>query len=307
MENPTIFMSYSHDSAEHKNWVLGLSNRLIKNGVNVILDQHDLTLGGDLPSYMEKGLSLENRVICVCSERYVEKANNSQGGVGYEKMIMTGELLKNVNTKWIIPIVRNNVSQVIPKFLSTKLYENFNDDDEFEKHYEALLRDILQIPFHPKPELGRSPFLEIKENGRIIFKPKSEKFHSPAYSGIVSFDYSSNDSRYAIGDGDMLFDVHCSKAGDQSVHVYNDPESIDCIAVAYGAKEINEIVDAFSYDFTSRHRHALLGEIVIWQNKNGYFAATKILSIKNRGSNAIKDELIFEYRILTNGSSDFSK
>lgn len=307
MDNPTVFLSYSHDSEAHKNWVLALANRLIRNGVNAILDQHDLKLGGDLPSYMEKGLSLENRVVCVLSERYVEKANNSQGGVGYEKMIMTGELLKNVNTEWIIPVIRNNPSVVIPKFLSTKLYENFNDDSEFDKHYEALLRHILAIPFHPKPELGKSPFVEIKEQGRIIFMPRSEKYHSPAYNGVVSFDYSSNDSRYSIGDGDMLFDIHCSKAGDQSVHAYNDPESIDCIAVAYGAKEINDVVDAYSYDFTSRHRHTMLGEIVIWQNKNGYFAATKILSIKNRGSNADKDELTFEYRILTNGASDFSK
>ena len=307
MDNPTVFMSYSHDSDEHKSWVLGLANRLIKNGVNVILDQHNLSLGGNLPGYMEKGLSLENRVVCVCSERYVEKANISQGGVGYEKMIMTGELLKNTNTKWIIPIIRNNSTASVPKFLSAKLYENFNNDPEFEKHYEALLRDILEIPFHPKPELGKSPFVEIKENGRIIFKPKSEKFHSPAYNGTVLFDYSSNDSRYAIGDGDMLFDIHCSKAGDGSVHVYNDPESIDCIAIAYGAKEINEIVDAYAYDFTSRHRHALLGEIVIWQNKNGYFAATKIVSIKNRGSNASRDELTFEYRVLTSGIPDFSK
>jgi len=307
MENPTVFISYSHDSDEHKSWVLGLANRLIKNGVNAILDQHNLTLGGDLPSYMEKGLSLENRVVCVCSERYVEKANNSQGGVGYEKMIMTGELLKSVETKWIIPIIRNNSSETIPKFLSAKLYENFNNDSEFEKHYEALLRDILGIPFHPKPELGKSPFVEIKENGRIIFQPKSEKFHSPAYNGIISFDYSSNDSRYAIGDGEMLFDIDCSEAGDNSVHVYNDPPSIDCIAVAYNVKEINEITDAYSYDYTSRHRNPSIGEIVLWQNKNGYFAATKIISIKNRGAKYDKDELIFEYKILTNGSADFSK
>jgi len=307
MDNPTVFISYSHDSDEHKSWVLGLANRLIKNGVNAILDQHNLSLGGDLPSYMEKGLSIENRVICISSERYVEKANNSLGGVGYEKMIMTGELLKSSDTKWIIPIIRNNPSATVPKFLSAKMYENFNTDAEFEKHYEALLRDILSIPFHPKPELGKSPFVEIKESGRIIFKPKSEKFHSPAYNGTVSFDYSSNDSRYAIGDGDMLFDIHCSTAGDQSVHVYNDPESIDCIAIAHNAKEISDITDAHSYDFTSRHRHPSIGEIVIWQNKNGYFAATKIISIKNRGSNADKDELTFEYKILTNATSDFSK
>lgn len=307
MENPTIFISYSHDSDDHKSWVLGLANRLIRNGVNAILDQHNLTLGGDLPSYMEKGLSIENRVICICSDRYVEKANNSLGGVGYEKMIMTGELLKSTDTKWIIPIIRNNPTATVPKFLSAKLYENFNIDSEFEIHYESLLRDILAIPFHPKPELGRSPFVEIKENGRIIFQPKSEKFHSPAYNGKISFDYSSNDHQYTIGDGDMLFNIRFSSASDNSVHVYKDPPSIDCIALANKANEINEITDAYAYDYTTRTRTPSIGEIVLFQNTNGYFAAIKIISIKNRGHKYDKDELTFEYKIMTNGNADFGK
>jgi len=36
---PRIFISYSHDSEKHKAWVLNLSTRLRKNGVDVVLDQ----------------------------------------------------------------------------------------------------------------------------------------------------------------------------------------------------------------------------------------------------------------------------
>ena len=35
---PRVFVSYSHDSQDHKNWVLTLATRLVKNGVDVILD-----------------------------------------------------------------------------------------------------------------------------------------------------------------------------------------------------------------------------------------------------------------------------
>lgn len=307
MNNPTAFISYSHDTPEHKNWVLKLANRLINNGVIVIFDQHNLKLGSDLPIYMEKGLSIENRVICICSERYTEKANKGEGGVGYEKMIMTGELMKDINTRWIIPIIKNNPINKIPKFLSSKLYANFNNDDEFESNYELLLREILQIPLHPAPPLGKSPFVEIRESGRILFRPQKEKFNSPGYDGQVKFDYSSNNGRFTIGDGEMAFELHISKADDNSVHVYNFPDSIDCIAVAYNLSEVSQIDDAYKFDFTSNHRNVKVGEIIIWQNTNGYFAATKILSIKDRGRNADVDEVVFEYRILTNTSSDFTK
>ena len=34
-------------------------------------------------------------VVVVCTDKYVEKANKGMGGAGYEKMIMTAELVKN--------------------------------------------------------------------------------------------------------------------------------------------------------------------------------------------------------------------
>ena len=57
MPPPKVFISYSHDSQLHKDWILGLATRLVKNGVEVILDQWDIALGGDLPRFMESGLT----------------------------------------------------------------------------------------------------------------------------------------------------------------------------------------------------------------------------------------------------------
>lgn len=83
---PKVFISYSHDSTAHKAWVLTLATRLEGNGVAVTLDQWDLKIGGDLPHFMESGLSDSDRVIVVCTDEYVRKANAMQsGGVGYEK------------------------------------------------------------------------------------------------------------------------------------------------------------------------------------------------------------------------------
>ena len=40
-EHPKVFISYSHDSPEHRRWVSELGAKLRRNGVDVILDQWD--------------------------------------------------------------------------------------------------------------------------------------------------------------------------------------------------------------------------------------------------------------------------
>lgn len=84
-EHPKVFISYSHDSEEHKNWILKLATHLRDHGVDVILDQWNVRLGDDLPFFMEQGLSSSHLVLCICSDKYIEKANANKGGAGYEK------------------------------------------------------------------------------------------------------------------------------------------------------------------------------------------------------------------------------
>lgn len=153
-----VFISYSHDNDEHKKWVRELSEKLVNNGVDVILDQWDLSLGGDLPSFMES-ISDSSRVLVVCTDNYIEKSNKNLGGVGYEKSILTAELLANQDTKKFIPIVRNVTSPTkTPICLSGKLYIDFSNDSQYERLFSQLLHDIYEVPLHPKPPLGKSPF-----------------------------------------------------------------------------------------------------------------------------------------------------
>lgn len=116
MTTPKVFVSYSHDSQEHKKWVLDLATRLRNNGVDAILDQWDLKPGGDLTHFMERSLSSADRVLMICTEKYVEKANSGAGGVGYEKMIVTADLLKAIDSEKIIPLIRQSGSRDVPTF-----------------------------------------------------------------------------------------------------------------------------------------------------------------------------------------------
>ena len=71
------FISYSHDSQAHKDWVLRLATTLRKMGVDVVLDQWDVDYGDDLPGFMEEGITTSDRVIAVCTDQYIRKANES--------------------------------------------------------------------------------------------------------------------------------------------------------------------------------------------------------------------------------------
>jgi len=69
-----------------KNGFFDLATRLSSNGIEAVLDQWALKPGDDLSHFMEQNLSSADKVLMICSENYVSKANSGKGGVGYEKM-----------------------------------------------------------------------------------------------------------------------------------------------------------------------------------------------------------------------------
>lgn len=163
MAIPKVFISYSHDDQLHKKWVLDLATRLRSFGVDAILDQFRLGLGSDLSGFMEQGLEEADRVIMVCSEKYVEKANAGKGGVGFEKMILTAEYMAKVDSTKVIPLIRQKGSRNVPIFLKTKLNIDFSNDDDFELMFDELVREIHGEPLFKEPPVGNSPFQTIAE------------------------------------------------------------------------------------------------------------------------------------------------
>lgn len=158
MTPPRVFISYSHDSAEHKSWVLDFATTLRNRGVDAILDQWDLKPGDDLPHFMETQLEAADYVLMVCTEKYVEKANAGAGGVGYEKMIVTSSLLSKIDNNKIIPIIRQVGTNQRPTFLNSKLYIDFSKDADLEYNLDDLLRVLLNAPLYEKPKIGENPF-----------------------------------------------------------------------------------------------------------------------------------------------------
>jgi hypothetical protein len=170
---PTVFVSYSHDSPEHRRWVVEFVSRLVNNGINVMIDQWDVGPGHDLAKYMEQSVSDADRVLLICTEKYVAKANDGLGGVGYEAMIVTSELMRNLGSAKFIPIVRQtSPDTILPKALGTRYYINFGEGRDAEPAYEELLRELHAAPAVSKPPIGANPFA-VSPSGAEIHIPST--------------------------------------------------------------------------------------------------------------------------------------
>lgn len=158
MAPPKVFISYSHDADDHKAWVLKLATDLRNNGVDATLDQWDLSPGQDIASFMQAGIVESDRVLMVCTESYVGRAESGSGGVGYERLIVTAELVQNIATNKFVPLIRRNDAHRVPNFLGQRLYVDFSDDAKYDEKLGELLRELHGQPASTKPPLGQSPF-----------------------------------------------------------------------------------------------------------------------------------------------------
>ncbi|GAB6197336.1 toll/interleukin-1 receptor domain-containing protein [Lysobacter xanthus] len=215
MAVPKVFVSYSHDSQAHKQWVLELATRLRNSGVDAILDQWDLRPGDDLPHFMETNLANADRVLMVCTDRYVEKANSGSGGVGYEKMIVTADLLKTIDSNKVIPLIRQQGTHNVPTFLRSKLFIDFSTEEQAEFSFDELLRTLHDAPLFEKPAIGNSPFKPVKES-----PPERTGDGITHLMRILVADFESHDLDYmkygrvmrASGISRLMFDVLVSEA-----------------------------------------------------------------------------------------------
>ena len=295
-ENKKAFISYAWDNEEHKNWVLKFATDLRRHGIDAILDQWDARLGNDLPFFMEQGLTTSRFVICVCSNKYIEKANSGIGGAGYEKRIISSELMNNSDKQFIIPIIKeNSQANKLPTFLAGLKYVDF-DNGEYFDCYQEILERIYDEDVKKKPPLGCNPFASTTISDQITTKLDLEvvEFQNPNIEGEVSFDYKKNNGSYIIGVGDYAFNTMWTECGPKSIYCYKD----HVFRLGYNPTYVefpspNEFI---RFDFSSRARSVNVGEIVLLENRKHKFAAIKITKVI-RKTEDINHLLEFKYKI----------
>jgi hypothetical protein len=160
MANGTqVFLSYSHDSEAHKDWVRHLAEDLTRNGVETTLDQWHLHVGDDVGAFMEQSCQKATYIVLVCTEMFASKANDRKGGVGYEQAVFVGQLLtsRELSSRFL-PIIRSGEpSKSIPMYLQSRLFVDFRDDRTYGQALEQLLRRVFGKPAYAPPNLGAPP------------------------------------------------------------------------------------------------------------------------------------------------------
>lgn len=191
--------------------------------------------------------------------------------------------------------------------------------DEDEEYVLVVRFDSAEVPGLPGTggyllAAEYSPFelaaMIVEKLGVPPFSGKASDVPPPtstSFAGEVAFDYSSFNGRYVIGRGQLEFETDWSKASDTEIHVYNDPPSIFGVATCPpNVRRIADLSDVSSLDFTSRARSPRLGQIVVFQNRHGLYAAVQVLSIKDDTRGDAADELRMRYAIQPDGSADFT-
>ncbi len=154
-ETPRVFISYSWDSDDHKAWAKTLADRLIANGVDVILDQYDCPPGTNFPYFMERSVEKSDKVLLILTENYKQKADGRVRGVGYEISIVSAEVYEqDVNERKFIPILRQGDSRSAkPIFMRGIATVDMRQDADFENNFNILLKTIFD--HSDKPALGQ--------------------------------------------------------------------------------------------------------------------------------------------------------
>ena len=116
-------------------------------------------------------------------------------------------------------------------------------------------------------------------------------------AGEVSFYYSDYNGRFVIGYGTLEFETAWSQGGDTEIYLYNDPPSINGVALVDTAGNITDEFDDASLNYTSRVRQVLIGRSAVLRNLHGHHARIKVIAIDNDKSGGDRHRLKFQYVI----------
>jgi len=162
MNEPKVFISYSWSGKTHQELVRHWADRLIADGVEVVLDIYDLKEGHDKYAFMERMVtdSTVTHVLVMCDRQYAEKANARKAGVGTESQIISSEVYEKVEQSKFIPIVcefSEGGEPTLPAFMKSRMWINFATPESENENWEQLVRLLYGKPQHQKPNKGRAP------------------------------------------------------------------------------------------------------------------------------------------------------
>jgi TIR domain len=189
-----LFTSYSHDSPEHEERVLALSNRLRNDGVDANLDQYESAPPEGWPLWMEHQIRDADFVLVVCSAIYLRRVEgkeepNKGQGIVWEINSIYNRLYsaKLVSDKFIPVLLEGASPDDIP--LPLKGFTYYRADTA--SGYDGLYRRLIRQPLINKPPLGKPRSLPAREKnqdslpGAFSMEQLSKTMSNPRYADDI--------------------------------------------------------------------------------------------------------------------------
>jgi hypothetical protein len=179
-----VFISYSHDSAEHSERVLAFSNKLRDLAVDAELDQYHTRPPQGWPLWCEEQLRPGNSkfVPLICTETYRNRVENrvpaDEGrGVYWEGGIVYTYIYKAKANERFLPVLFGDESEEsVPVPLQSHGKFRLRAFDLSDPGFEALYRELTLQPAVIKPPLGAKVLLGTKSPAAtLVAAPLPEK------------------------------------------------------------------------------------------------------------------------------------
>ncbi|HEV7237958.1 MAG TPA: SEFIR domain-containing protein [Thermoanaerobaculia bacterium] len=157
-----VFISYSHDSAEHEERVLQFADALHLHGVDVEIDRyHQRPLQG-WPAWCEEQLRPEasSHVLMICTQTYHDRVQNQvpadEGrGAFWEGRIINSYVYGAKRNERFVPVLFDGATtEYIPIPIRNDGHYRISQFDLADPGYEALYRDLTGQPYVTKPDPG---------------------------------------------------------------------------------------------------------------------------------------------------------
>lgn len=167
----TVFISYSHDSDAHRDFVRGIADRLRKNGVDCLIDQYINGFPAEgWPRWMESQIEAADFVLLICTETYLRRyrGQETEGGKGvnFEGVVISQTLYDHYykNTKFIPVIPEDGSFDHVP--VPLKAYSTYRLNTQYDDVYRILTGQAKYVQ-PPLGEVRQLPAVNTRLSRRI--------------------------------------------------------------------------------------------------------------------------------------------
>lgn len=177
LAHPRVFISYTHDSPDHKQRVLKLSERLRVDGIDSSIDQYESSPREGWPLWMIKNIEDADFILVVCTEIYQRRVlgNEAKGkglGARWEGKLIIQRLYEAAENSRVVPIVFSDQdTKYIPVFLRDSTYF----DVATAEGYELLIHHLNRQLDFQKSKLG-SPVIPLRRQSITLVAPWNVPF-----------------------------------------------------------------------------------------------------------------------------------